>query len=286
MPKSKNSQKNAKVTNQNSKKKANKKSEKTDLVLKSDNVMTPEELKGQYDVLPKEMKEKFDKVKPNVEKFTKNILEKFDEYIMGVALLPDQKDEKGNLDTKSTHLLILVDDSDSKKMTKYELKEKLSKIIYSMAQDIDKSMQPNTIILSELWQSLYDQKFELVNMVAFCAPVYDRGILSAVKISETHKRMVIKKFEKYIVSHCIAGAFTKGRRTQQSDIDVYIVIDDTDVKKMTRVELKDKLRAIIISMGYEAKQITGVNREFHIQVYILTDFWDSLKEAHQSYLIC
>ena len=49
---------------------------------------------------------------------------------------------------------------------------------------------------------------------------------------------------------------------------------------MTRAELKDKLRAIIISMGYDAKAITGVDREFHIQVYILTDFWDSLKEAH------
>ena len=33
-------------------------------------------------------------------------------------------------------------------------------------------------------------------------------------------------------------------------------------------------------MGFEAKQITGVDREFHIQVYILTDFWDNIKEAN------
>jgi uncharacterized protein (UPF0332 family)/predicted nucleotidyltransferase len=92
--------------------------------------------------------------------------------------------------------------------------------------------------------------------------------------------MVIKKFEKYIVSYTIFGAFTKGRITPESDIDVAIVVDDTDVKKMTRAELKDKLRAIIISMGLDAKNITGVEREFHIQVYILTDFWESIKEAH------
>ena len=59
-----------------------------------------------------------------------------------------------------------------------------------------------------------------------------------------------------------------------------IVIDDTDVKKMTRAELKDKLRAIIIGMGIEAGELTGIKNKLNIQVYILTDFWDSLKEAN------
>jgi uncharacterized protein (UPF0332 family) len=58
------------------------------------------------------------------------------------------------------------------------------------------------------------------------------------------------------------------------------VIDDTDVKRMTRTELKDKLRAIIISMGIEAGEITGIKNKLNIQVYILTDFWESLKEAN------
>jgi len=49
---------------------------------------------------------------------------------------------------------------------------------------------------------------------------------------------------------------------------------------MTRIELKDKLRSIIISMGMEAGEITGIKNKINIQVYILTDFWDSLKEAN------
>jgi uncharacterized protein (UPF0332 family)/predicted nucleotidyltransferase len=248
--------------------------------LKNTNVMSPEELKAQQEALPKEMKEKFEKVKPKLEKFTQKIKEKFDEYIQGVALLPDLKKENGELDKDTISTLVLVDDSDSKKMSKFELKDKLGKIIDSIAADVDKHIKPETVILSELWQFCYDQKLEFIDAVSLAAPVYDKGIISGIKISEVHKKMVLKKFEKYIVSYCIAGAFTKGRITQQSDIDVYVVIDDTDVKKMTRAELKDKLRAIIISMGYDAKQITGVNREFHIQVYILTDFWESLKEAH------
>ncbi|MFW5852480.1 MAG: nucleotidyltransferase domain-containing protein [Nanoarchaeota archaeon] len=275
----KNTKKNSKTTS--SKKGAHSTDGKgKELVLDNSNVMTKDELKAQYEVLPKEMREKFDKVKPKLEKLTKLAIEKFDDYIQGVALLPDRKDESGKLDTETINTFVLIDDSDSKKMSKIELKVKLGKILENIATDVDKKIKVDTVLLSELWQACYDQKLEMINIVSTCAPVFDKGILSAVKISEVHKSMTLKKFEKYIVSYCIAGAFTKGRITQQSDIDVFVVIDDTDVKKMTRAELKDKLRTIIISMGYEAKQITGVNRDFHIQVYILTDFWDNLKEAN------
>ena len=33
-------------------------------------------------------------------------------------------------------------------------------------------------------------------------------------------------------------------------------------------------------MGHEASQITGVKKQFHIQTYILTDYWEGLKEAN------
>lgn len=230
--------------------------------------------------LQKEMKERLDKLRPKIDSFKDKIVKKFENYIMGIALLPQKKKEDGSEEKDKTHLLVLVDDSDSQKMSKEELKQKLGTIISQHAKEVDKNFEIETIILSELWQSCYDQKPELVQMVTAAAPVYDRGVLSAVKIGEVHKSMTIKKFEKYIVSYVIFGAFTKGRITPESDIDVAVIVDDTDVKKMTRAELKDKLRSIIISMGFDAKNITGVDREFHIQVYILTDFWDSIKEAH------
>ncbi len=230
--------------------------------------------------IPKEIKENIEGMDKKITKFHNDIIEKFDEYIIGVSILPPKKDEKGAIDNSKVNLLVLVDDSDSKKMSKMELKEKLSVIIAGMAQETDKKLFTETIILSELWQSCYDQKTELASLIAASVPIYDKGVLDAVKISFIHRSMVVKKFEKYIVSYVVFGAVTKGRMGPDSDIDVAVVVDDTDVKKMTRAELKDKLRAIIISMGIEAKQITGVEREFHVQVYILTDFWDSIKEAH------
>jgi uncharacterized protein (UPF0332 family)/predicted nucleotidyltransferase len=231
--------------------------------------------------LPKEAQEKLKYIKTKLDKFQKKVVEKFEKYIIGVALLPPPKPEQGKeTDKDKINVLVLVDDSDSKKMSKYELKEKLSTVIEKIAKEVDNNLMPQTIILSELWQSCYDGKYELLQLIALSAPIYDTGMLSAIKIAEVHKTMIIKKFEKYIVSYVLAGSLVQGRATKTSDIDVWIVIDDTDVKKMTRAELKDKLRAIIIGMGIEAGEITGIKNKLNIQVYILTDFWDSLKEAN------
>ena len=227
--------------------------------------------------LPKDVQEKLTKLKKKLEDFQKEVLKKFDKYIMGISLLPPPKDLKNK---DEIDLLILVDDSDSKKMTKFELREKLHTIIKKIAEDIDKNFIPDTVLLSEVWQSCYDAKYDFLRLVSMGAPIYDTGMMAAIKISEIHKNMVLKKFEKYIVSYVLAGSLVQGRATKESDIDVFVVIDDTDVKKMTRAERKDKLRAIIIGMGIEAGEMTGIRNKINIQVYILTDFWESIKEAN------
>lgn len=241
-----------------------------------------EELQKQLKAkLPKEAQERLKDIMGKIEAFKTKALGKFDKYIVGIALMPPKKPKEGEKpDTKTINVLVLVDDSDSKQMAKIELKKKLSVIIEKMAKEVDENLSPKTLILSELWQACFDAKYELLQLVAISAPVYDTGMLSAIKIAEVHKSMVLKKFEKYIVSYVLAGSLVQGRATPQSDIDVFIVIDDTDVKKMTRAELKDKLRAIIIGMGMEAGEITGIRNKINIQVYILTDFWLSLREAN------
>lgn len=252
--------------------------------------------------LPKEAKEKLEQIKKKLETFKKEVVEKFDKYIMGITLLPPRKQQFGqgfpamptmqapNLaqglqgaqqpNKDEISVLVLVDDSDSTKMSKFELKTKLSQIIAKIGKDIDPNIVTDTIILSELWQNCYDAKYDYLGMIAAGAPVFDTGMLSAIKIAEVHKQMVLKKFERYIVCYILAGSLVQGKASKDSDIDVFLVIDDTDVKKMTRIELKDKLRAIIIGMGIEAGEMTGIRNKINIQVYILTDFWENIKEAN------
>jgi uncharacterized protein (UPF0332 family)/predicted nucleotidyltransferase len=234
--------------------------------------------------LPKEARDKLEHIKEILDKYQRKVVSKFQGYIMGISLLPPNQPEQGKELTQeekdAINVLVLLDDADSKKMTKDELREKLSKIMESTAANLDKQLKIETLLISDLWASCYDSKHDLLKKIALSAPVFDRGMLSAVKIAEIHKQMVLEKFENYIVSYVLAGSLVQGKATSKSDIDVFIVIDDTDVKKMSRAELRDKLRAIIIGMGIDAGNMTGIKNKLNIQVYILTDFWDSIKEAN------
>tara|TARA_Y100000310_G_scaffold137447_1_gene136339 strand:+ start:29179 stop:31065 length:1887 start_codon:yes stop_codon:yes gene_type:complete len=237
--------------------------------------------------LSPEMEKKLSSLKKKLDNFKDKILDKFGDYIVGITLLPpapkkpeesEKKEEKKG--EKDIDVMVVVDDTTSKKMTKDELHQKFSTIIKTIGEEVDKSIKPQSVLLTDIWQNCYDAKYDLNKLISLGAPIYDSGMLAAIKIAEVHKTMVIKKFEKYIMSYVLAGSLTQGRATSSSDIDVWIVIDDTDVKKMTRMELKDKLRAIIIGMGAEAGEITGIKNKLNIQVWILTEYWDSLKEAN------
>ncbi len=237
-----------------------------------------------------EVEKKLKAIKEKLDQFKKKVLDKFGDYIVGIALLPPEKpkgepqkegEEKAEKkDENKIHLLIVVDDTTSQKMSKEELFNKFSSAIKLLAEETDKDIAAQCALLTDVWQSCYDAKYDLNQLISVSVPIHDTGMLAAIKIAEIHKSMVVKKFEKYILSYVLAGSLTQGKATPTSDIDVWIVIDDTDVKKMSRAELKDKLRAIIIGMGAEAGEMTGIKNKLNIQVYILTDFWESLKEAN------
>ena len=74
--------------------------------------------------------------------------------------------------------------------------------------------------------------------------------------------MFFKKFERYVVSYVIAGSIVRGEASKTSDVDVFIIINDTDVKRMPRLELKERLRGIIYQYISEAYAIAGVKREY------------------------
>ncbi len=224
-------------------------------------------LPGNAPKLPPDLEKKLKALKEKLDTFKEKVLEKFGDYITGITVLPPEKPhpaeqqgqekQKEAKEEEKIQLLVVVDDTTSQKMTKDELHQKFSTIVKKIAEDIDKNLVPQSILLTDLWLNCYDAKYELNKLISLGAPIHDTGMLAAIKIAEIHKTMVLKKFEKYILSYVLAGSLTQGRATHTSDIDVWIVIDDTDVKKMSRAELKDKLRAIIIGMGIEAGEMTG-----------------------------
>ncbi|MBI2658714.1 hypothetical protein HYX05_01250 [Candidatus Woesearchaeota archaeon] len=147
--------------------------------------------------LPNDVQEKLKTIKTKLEKFQKKVLEKFDKYIVGIALMPPPKPEELQQlqqmqnpqlgeqpapepkpeDKDKIHVLVLVDDSDSRTMSKLELKDKLTAIISSIGTEIDPNITPQTLILSELWQNCFDAKYELLQLIALSAPIHDTGML-------------------------------------------------------------------------------------------------------------
>ncbi len=238
--------------------------------------------------IPEEVKARYEALKNKLESFKKELLKKFDKYVLGIALLPPEKPptedeskptEKEKEEIKNKiNILILVDDSDSKNIESFGLRDKLFAIVEKIAKETDQNFKPEVLLNSELVENCYDGKYEILNLIANSGVIYDPSdMLAAIKISQVHKSMVLTKFDKYIVSYIAAGSLFRGEKS--NDIDVFILVDDTDVKKMSRFELRDRLRAIIIQLGFQAADITGVKKQFHIQVYILTDFWEWVKDA-------
>src|SRR3989344_5171068 len=204
-------------------------------------------------------------------------MEKEQEEILPPKISQNASDKEKEEEKDKIDVFVLVNDTNVEK--KFELKEKVLKSSDKVALSIDKNLYPQVMLTTELKEAAFDAKYELLQLISLSAPIYDSSdMLAAIKVAELHKTMVLRKFDKYIVSYVAAGSLFRGEKS--NDIDTYIVIDDTDVKKMSRYELKERLRQMIITMGFEASDITGVKKSFHIQVYILTDFWESLKDAH------
>jgi len=134
--------------------------------------------------------------------------------------------------------------------------------------------------MKELWELGFDGKYPLVEAIAMCFPLHDKGVLGALRVASIHKTLVLKKFERYVVSYVLVGSLVREEAIKTSDVDVFIVIDDTDVKRMSRFELREKLRAIIYSYVVEASEIAGVKNKLSPQIYILTEFWEAVKDAH------
>src|SRR3989339_532250 len=232
--------------------------------------------------LPKptpEQQEKLSKIQKELDTFKEKCL-KTRTDITGMSLLPPLQPRPGEtINPNEIHIFILIDDAKVEGLAKGDLIVKSTEETTKIAKEINENFKPQVMLITELKEACFDAKYDIIQMVATSALFYDKGLLSALKVAELHKNMAIKKFEKYVVSYIAVGSLFRGDAAP-NDIDVAIVIDDTDVKKMSRFELRDKLRAIIINMGYEASQITGVKAQFHIQTYILTDFWESVKDAN------
>jgi len=232
-------------------------------------------------------KREMEKIKKELEKLKNFILKKHPKT-QAIGILPKQAvklfideeigenlpEEQERKLREKIHLYVIVPEEKAKDI--HELKMKI-------IEEIDKTKQNVWVYVKsvkDIWDMGLDSKFELVEAISMSFPLHDKGILGALRVAQIHKSLVIRKFEKYVVSYVIGGSLVTGEAKKTSDVDVFVIINDTDVKRMPRLELLERLRAIIYQYVAEASVLAGVKNKLEPQVYLLTDFWESVKDAH------
>ena len=229
----------------------------------------------------KEISKEMDKTKKELEKLKSWIVKKYS-FTQAIGILPPQavkifidEEEVPKETEKLVHLYMIVPEEKFKDIPK--IQEEIVKYIDSINLEQKIWLQIKTPV--DVWENCMDSKFNLTEAISMSFPIYDTGFLGLLRMSEIHKSLVLQKFEKYVVSYVIAGSFIRGEATATSDADVFVIINDTDVKKMPRLELKERLRSIIHQYLGQASALAGVKNTLHIQTYLLTEFWESVKDA-------
>ncbi len=100
-----------------------------------------------------------------------------------------------------------------------------------------------------------------------------------LKIAEQFKEKVLEKFKDFIKSIIIWGSVTRGDYTEKSDIDIYIIFDDTKYSLRDFNEVRDKIDEEL----YEIAK--SVSDKIHIQPIIaLTEFIDGIRLSHPLFI--
>lgn len=236
---------------------------------------------SQEQEIPEEVKKEIEKIQENLREFKKTIIKHFP-FIEAIGILPpeaspiieEEEEIEKQKDEKLIHVILVVPEEKIKKIP--EIKAEAVKLVQSLKPKVwvhVKSVQ-------EVWEMSFDGKYPLVEAISLSFPLHDKGLLGALRVAAIHKILVLKKFERYVVSYVLAGSLVREETNKTSDVDIYIIINDTDVKRMNRYELREKLRAIINSYTFEAAARAGVKNKLNAQIYILTEFWECVKDAN------
>ncbi len=240
------------------------------------------EMKEMDKDIPEKTKEEIEKLRGKLNDFKKQILKKFN-YVEAIGILPPQASqvieeeeeiEKENKEEKIIHVLVVIPDEKEKELPKFKAEA------VKLVQNVKPKVWLHIKTVKDLWEICFDGKYPYIDAISMSFPIHDKGILGALRVANIHKTLVLKKFERYVVSYVIAGSLVRGTAVKTSDVDVFVVIDDTDVKRMSRYELRERLRGMIYQYTMEAAELAGVKNKLSPQVYILTEFWEAVKDAH------
>jgi len=96
-----------------------------------------------------------------------------------------------------------------------------------------------------------------------------------LKSSEEFKNKLLDMFKGYIKAVVVYGSITRGDYTGKSDVDIYVIFDDTKMPLKKFDEIREKIDKDIYNLA------NSIDPRLHPQpVLALTEFWDGIRSAH------
>ncbi|MFP3284375.1 MAG: hypothetical protein RXO65_02940, partial [Candidatus Nanopusillus acidilobi] len=178
------------------------------------------------------------------------------------------------------HWIIILSDFDLNPEEKIKLKASFLEKYLQKIKNEKLDIWLHVLLIEDIKSIAMDSRFELLDLLTIGNVIYDKGIFEIFRLTSVHKKLIIDILQRYVVAYVLAGSQVKGKSVESSDVDVYVVIDDTDVKQHTFEELKIKLMDLILNKAMEAKILVNSNKELHPQVYTLTEFWLAMSESN------
>lgn len=230
----------------------------------------------------------FNKLKTKLDDFKKKLLKKFP-FTKALGVLPpnaflmfeeDEAVPKEFAASKPTHLIMLMPEEQYKNLNK--IKTEVVKLAKESKENLWVHIKTVEV---DLWNYGLDSKFEFLDAIAASFPLHDDGVLGGLRVANIHKTLTLNWLNvgrvRYVATYAVGGSLVRGTAGKDSDVDTFVIIDDTDVKRMSKVELVEKLRGRIVGeFVKEATALAGVGNVLNVQVYLLTDFWQQVKDAH------
>ncbi|NPA38369.1 MAG: hypothetical protein GXN99_01080 [Candidatus Nanohaloarchaeota archaeon] len=100
----------------------------------------------------------------------------------------------------------------------------------------------------------------------------DEAFKERVNVVERFAMELVKKFKKSVKSVVLYGSTTTGKFHEKSDIDVFIIIDDTEFPQEPSPGLKDSIWRDLLDIA------SKVDKRITVQSYMfLTEFWENVR---------
>ena len=95
-----------------------------------------------------------------------------------------------------------------------------------------------------------------------------------LETAQTFAKEIQKEFKNSLKAVIVYGSTAKGKHRETSDIDTFVIIDDTKLEKDIPQEVKEKISADLRRIGAK------IDKNITIQAFMfLTEFWESIRSV-------